>query len=79
MNYAVDPEPRLHHTWAVFQNQPDQGFGHYDLVQAGDMGMDELAVVVDFPGQVGVVPVGRLENHLQWFRSAMANDDGHQP
>lgn len=52
------------HTWAVFQDQPDQRLGHDDLVQAGDVGMDKLAVVVDLPGEVRVVLVGRLEDDL---------------
>lgn len=59
----------FHHlTWTVFQDQPDQGLGHYDLVQAGNMGVDKLAVVVNLPSEVRVVLVGRLEDDLkEWL------------
>lgn len=53
------------HTWAIFQDQPDQRLGHDDLVQARDVGVDELAVVVDFSGKVRVVLVSRLEDDLR--------------
>jgi hypothetical protein len=49
---------------AVLEDQPDQLLGDYDLVQAGDVRVDELAVVVDLAREVGVVLLGRLEDDL---------------
>ena len=48
----------------VLEDQPDQLLGDYDLVQAGDVRVDELAVVVDFAREVGVVFLRRLEDDL---------------
>lgn len=48
----------------VLQSQPDQLLGDYDLVQAGDVRVDELAVVVDLTRKVGVVLLRRLEYDL---------------
>jgi hypothetical protein len=48
------------HTGTVFQYQPNKVLGHNDLVQAGDVGVDELAMVMYLSGQVRVVLVGRL-------------------
>ena len=48
----------------VLENQPDQLLGDYDLVQARNVRMDELAVVVDLAREVGVVFLGRLEDDL---------------
>jgi hypothetical protein len=49
---------------AVLEDQPDQLLGDYDLVQAGNVRVDELAVVVDLAGEIGVVLLGRLEHNL---------------
>lgn len=50
--------------WTVLQDQPDQALGHDDLVQAGDVRVEELSVVVDLAGEVGIVLLGRLEHDL---------------
>ena len=49
---------------AVLQHQPYQTLRHYHLVQARDVGVQELAVVVDLAGEVGIVLLGRLEHDL---------------
>lgn len=49
---------------AVLEDQPDELFCDYDLVQARNMRVDELAVVVYFAGEVGVVLFRRLEDDL---------------
>jgi hypothetical protein len=54
----------MRRTWAVFEHQPDQLLGHYDLVQARNVRMCELAVVVDLAREVGVVLLRRLEHDL---------------
>lgn len=51
-------------TRAVFQNQPDQILRDYDLVQSGDVWVDELSVVVDLSGEIRVAFVGGLEDDL---------------
>lgn len=51
-------------TRAVFQDQPDQLFCDYDLVQSSNVRMYELAVVVDLAGEVRIVLLGRLEHDL---------------
>lgn len=56
---------RVRHTWAILEYQPHKGFSHDDLVQAGDVGMYELSVVVDFASEVRVVLVGRFEDNLR--------------
>lgn len=50
---------------AVLEDQPDQLLGDYDLVQARDVRVDELAVVVDLAREVGVVFLGRFEDDLR--------------
>lgn len=62
---AVSPGDPDCPTWAVFQNQPHKGLGHYHLVQSGNVGVDELAMVMDFPRKVRIVLFGRLENNLE--------------
>lgn len=49
---------------AVLQYQPDQSFRDYDLIQPCDVRVKELAVMVDFAGEIGVILFGRLENNL---------------
>lgn len=49
---------------AVFEDEPDEGLCHDDFVETGDVWVDELAVVVDLAGEVGIVLVGRLEDDL---------------
>ena len=49
---------------AVFEHQPNQLLRHDDFVQASDMRMKELAMVVDFAGEVRVFPTRRLEDDL---------------
>ena len=51
-------------TGTVLQNQPYQRLRHDDLVQPGNMWVQELAVVVDLAREVVVVLLGRLEDHL---------------
>lgn len=55
----------LGRTWAVLEDQPHEGFGNYNLVESRYVRVDELSVVVDLPGEVGVVLVGRLQHDLQ--------------
>ncbi len=62
-------------TWAVFQDQPDQRLGHDNLVQAGDVRVDELAVVVDLAGEVRVVFVGGLEHDLDGVSHRRPSDE----
>jgi hypothetical protein len=50
--------------WAVLEDEPDVCFGDYDFVEAGYVRVDELAVVVDFAGEIRVVFVGGLEDDL---------------
>lgn len=52
-------------TRTIFKSQPDKVFRHDDLVQSGDMGMEELAVVVDFAREVGVLLARGLEHDLK--------------
>jgi hypothetical protein len=47
---------------AVLKDQPDELLGDDDLVETGNVGVDELAVVMDLAGEVGVVLLGRLED-----------------
>jgi hypothetical protein len=47
---------------AVLEDQPDELLGDDDLVETGNVGVDELAVVMDLAGEVGVVLLGRLED-----------------
>jgi hypothetical protein len=49
---------------APFKSQPDQLLGDYDFVQARDVRVGELAVVVDLAREVGVVFLRRLEYDL---------------
>lgn len=46
----------------VFQHQPHERLGDYDLVQAGDVRVEELAVMVDFAGEVGIVLLRALKH-----------------
>jgi hypothetical protein len=52
------------YTWTVLQHEPDQIFGHDNLVEPGNVRVEELAMVVDFAGKVGVFLAGRLEHDL---------------
>jgi hypothetical protein len=61
----------LRRTRAVLEHQPDQLLGDYDLVQARNVRVCELAMVVDLAGEVGVVLLGRLEHDL----GAVSNAD----
>ncbi|KAL5379126.1 hypothetical protein PMIN02_011039 [Paraphaeosphaeria minitans] len=47
----TDMEARRARTRAVLEGQPDERLGDDDLVQAGNVGVDELAVVVDLAGE----------------------------
>jgi len=49
---------------AVLQDEPDERLGDDDFVEACDVRMDELAVVMDFAGEVGVLFSRRLEDDL---------------
>lgn len=60
----------MRHTRAVFQHQPDQALRDYDLVQARNVRMCELAMVVDLTGEVGVVLLRRLEHDLRLVSDA---------
>lgn len=46
------------------EDQPDSLLGDDDLVQAGDMRVDELTVVMDLAGEVWVVARCSLEDDL---------------
>ena len=46
------------------QDQPYQALRHYNLVKTRDVWMEELAVVVDFAGEVGIVLLRALEYNL---------------
>jgi hypothetical protein len=63
-------EPVLRRTWAVLEHQPDQLLGDYDLVQARNVRVCELAMVVDLAGEVGVVLLRRLEHDLRTVSNA---------
>jgi hypothetical protein len=52
----------------VFQHQPDQVLGHNHLVQSRDVRVQELAMVVDFSGQVGIVLFRALQHHFRAVR-----------
>ena len=52
-------------TRAVFEHQPNQLFRYDNLVESGDVRMEELAMVVNFTGQIGIFPRRRLEHDLQ--------------
>lgn len=52
-------------TRAVFEHQPNQPFCYDNLIEPGDVRMEELAMMVNFTGQVGVFPRRRLEHDLQ--------------
>jgi len=47
-----------------FEDQPDSLLGDNDLVEAGDVRVDELTVVMDLAGEVGVVARSGLEDDL---------------
>mgnify|MGYP007135343178 CR=1 FL=1 len=49
---------------AVLQDEPDERLGDDDFVEARDVRVDKLAVVVDFAGEVGVLFSRRLEDDL---------------
>lgn len=51
-------------TRAVFQYEPDQVLGDDDFVEPRNMRVDELAVMMNLAGQVGISFVGRLEDNL---------------
>lgn len=51
-------------TWTVFQNQPDQRFCDYHLIQARNVRMDELPMVMDLSCEVRILLLGRLEDNL---------------
>jgi hypothetical protein len=63
---------------AVLEDEPDERLGDDDLVQAGDVGVDELAVVVDLAGEVGVVLVGGLEDDLRRLAAEVSGCHGRQ-
>lgn len=42
---------------AIFQDEPDEVLGDNDFVESRDVRVDELSVVVDFAGEVGVALV----------------------
>ena len=52
-------------TRAIFEHQPNQLFCYDNLIESGDVRMEELAMVVNFTGQIGVFSRRRLENDLQ--------------
>jgi hypothetical protein len=51
-------------TWAVLQDQPDERFRDYDLVQPRNVRVYELAVVVDLAREIGIVLLRGLEDDL---------------
>jgi hypothetical protein len=59
----------LHHvatfpTWTVFEYKPDQLFCHYNLIETGDMRVEELAMVMNLAWEVRILPWGGLEHNL---------------
>lgn len=59
---------------AVLQDQPYQRLGDYDLVQAGDVRVQELAVVVDLAREVGIVLLRALENDTRAVRQLVRGE-----
>ena len=51
-------------TLAILQDKPDHGLGHNDLIKSGNVGMDELSVVVDLSCEIRVIFLGRLQDNL---------------
>lgn len=49
---------------AIFQNKPYLMLGHNDFVEAGDMWMYKLAMVMDLASEVRVVLARGLEDNL---------------
>ena len=52
------------HTGAVLQDKPEQCFRHDDLIQASNVWVQELPMVVDFSSEVRIVLLGRLKHNL---------------
>jgi hypothetical protein len=57
-------------TWTILQNEPDKSLRHDDFVQAGDMRMIELSVVVDFPCKIRIIFIRRFEDNLDLASSS---------
>ena len=60
-------------TRAVLENKPDQLFRHNDFVEAGNMGVEELAVMMDLACQISVFLTRRLEHHLRAILSGLSD------
>jgi hypothetical protein len=70
--YCVSDVPKVFRvyiarTWTVLEHQPDEVLRDYDLVQPRDVRVEELAMVVDLAGEVGIVLLRRLKHNLQVF------------
>lgn len=55
MRLATGGEAR---TRAVFEHQPDEVLGDYDLIESRNVRVDKLAMVVNLAGEVGVILFG---------------------
>jgi len=51
-------------TWTPFENEPDEILGHDNFIQARDMWVDKLAVMVNLSGKVAILFLRRLQDHL---------------
>lgn len=60
-------------TRAVLENKPDQLFRHNDFVEAGNMGVEELAVMMDLASQISVFLTRRLKHHLRVIWSGLSD------
>lgn len=52
-------------TRTELERQPDQVLGDYDFIEARNVRMEELTMVVDFASEVRVVFLGRFEYDLR--------------
>lgn len=73
--YCVSESPKIFcvyiaRTWTVLEHQPDEVLCDYDLVQPCDVRVEELAMVVDLAGKVGVVLLRRLKHNLYVSRQS---------
>lgn len=51
-------------TWTVFEYKPDQLFCHYNLIETGDMRVEELAMMMNLAREIRILPWGGLEHNL---------------
>ena len=58
-------------TRTVLEYKPNKAFRNNHLVKSCDVGVDELAMMVYFSGEVRIVFVGGLQDHL--LRTSISN------